>query len=156
MLNVTSGQWGVFLAFLWLGAILSVLYTLFRFNGKGKYIFDFVFITLGGALFIYFMHIYNLGNFRLYLLLGLGLGISIEKIFISKTLAHIKNLLYNILAKKIADIKQNVILRKKKTEDKKSQKLMKKKQNKENKLTNKQKNKSSKLIKREQKEENKS
>ncbi len=133
MLNTTVGQFGVFLAFVWLGAILAVFYHLFCPRKKLKAIFDAVYVLLNGAMFIIFMHIYNLGNFRFFLVLGLVVGIFIEKFFIAKTLAQVKNLLYNYLENKT----------KKLVDCYKSKKIAKQsaKQNKPNEIKSKQKKK---------------
>ncbi len=96
MLFETYSQFNVFLAFIWLGVGVALTYDLFHF-GKHfqKVCFDFVFCLFGGILFIYFMHHYNLGQFRLFLFIGLVVGILIEKIFFSKTLESFRKLLYN-------------------------------------------------------------
>ena len=105
MLYVANGQFGIFLAFMWLGALLGVFYQIIKCDNKAKNLCDFLFLTISGGLFIIFMHIFNLGKFRLYLIIGLLLGLLIEKIFVSKTRAQGKNLLYNIIITKIKKMK---------------------------------------------------
>ena len=104
MLYVTNGQFGVFLAFVWLGAMLKVFYDLFCIKGKFKTLFDAVYFLLGGILFICFMQEFNLGNFRFFLLLGLLLGILLEHIFVSKMLAQANNLLYTYMNAKVKSL----------------------------------------------------
>jgi len=110
MLFETYGQFNVFLAFIWLGVSIALTYNIFHFRKQfHKVCFDFVFCILGGFLFIYFMHLYNLGQFRLFLCVGLVVGILIEKIFFSKTLESFRKLLYNYLIKITTKVKNNYI-----------------------------------------------
>ena len=100
MLFSTVGQFGIFLAFIWLGAILGVIYSILKpHNLIAKNIFDIVSILTSGILFIIFMQTYNLGQFRLFLVLGIIIGYLFEKFFIGKTLAELNNLLYNNINK---------------------------------------------------------
>ena len=88
MLYITNGQFGIFLAFLWLGVIIKILYDLTSVkHNKLKHFYDFFFICLSGFLFLLFMHFYNLGSFRMYLVLGFLLGLLLVSIFLSKTLS---------------------------------------------------------------------
>ncbi len=110
MLFETYGQFNVFLAFIWLGVGVALTYDLFHFSKHfQKVCFDFVFCILCGILFIYFMHFYNLGQFRLFLCIGLVVGILIEKIFFSKTLESFRKLLYNYFINITTKVKNNYI-----------------------------------------------
>ena len=101
MLFTTINQFGIFLSFVWLGAILKTFYDIFKPNNSiTKNVYDCIYYVCSGALFIVFMHIYNLGQFRLYLLLGIIIGMLITKTFISKTLAELNKLLYNYIYNK--------------------------------------------------------
>ena len=128
MLFVTNGQLGVFLAFVWLGAVLKIIYDLTNLNStKFKIIYDFFATTLAGFFFILFVHFFNLGQFRLFLVLGFVIGVLFTTIFATKTLAQIKNLLYNIVIEKLKFFKN---LRKKaKKHNENKAKIKKTKQN---------------------------
>ena len=111
MLFETYGQFNVFLAFIWLGLGLALIYDLFHYSSKiKKAIFDFVICILGGLLFIYFMHYYNLGQFRLFLCIGLVIGILFERIFFAKMLESFSKLLYNYYIKILTNVKNKYIL----------------------------------------------
>lgn len=102
MLFVTNGQMEAFLIFVWLGAILKVIYDLTNFNNsKFKIFYDLIAFSLAGFFFILFMHYFYMGQFRLFLVLGFVLGCLFTTIFATKTLAQIKNLLYNIVIEKL-------------------------------------------------------
>ncbi len=108
MLFTTLHQFGIFLAFVWLGAILSAIYLIIKPHKTVlKNVFDFIYIMISGILFILFMHIYNLGNFRLFLVFGIIVGYIITQFFISKTLAHLNFLLYNYINSKYLSFKNN-------------------------------------------------
>ena len=105
MLFSTVGQFGIFLAFVWLGAILGIIHNLLKpQNVITKNIFDVIIIVISGILFILFMQTYNLGQFRLYLVLGVVLGYIFEKKFIGKTLAQLNKLLYNNINKTLNNV----------------------------------------------------
>jgi len=109
MLYISNGQFGIFLAFIWLGVIIKIIYDLTSIKQKKlKHVYDFIFITFSGFLFLIFMHYYNLGSFRMFLVLGFLLGLLFTSIFLSKTLARFKNLLYNILSQKLIALKVNL------------------------------------------------
>ena len=85
MLNVTSGQFLIFVYFFTLGAIVSISYLLLQtlIKTKNKYItfiFDFIFSTLSFLSFFVLNIVLNYGEFRLYVIFALLLGI----IFTSK------------------------------------------------------------------------
>lgn len=106
MLFETYGQFSIFLAFIWLGMSAFIVYDLLQPKRiLYKSIFDFVFFFIVGIIFISFVHNYNMGQLRLYLFIGLAVGILIEKIFFCKTLESFKNMLYNFINKHFAKIK---------------------------------------------------
>ncbi len=110
MLFEAYGQFSVFLAFIWLGLGVTVTYDIFHFHKRlQKVCFDFVYCLLCGILFIYFMHFYNLGQFRAFLCIGFVVGILVEKIFFSKTLESFRKLLYNYFINILTKVKNNYI-----------------------------------------------
>ena len=111
MLFETYGQINVFIAFIWLGLLLKIIYDLFGFSSNIKKIcFDFIFFIMGGLIFIIFVHYFNLGKFRFFLCIGLLMGVLIEKIFFAKTLVTFKKLLYNYFIKIFTKVKNNYII----------------------------------------------
>lgn len=110
MLFEAYGQFSVFLVFVWFGFIAALVYGLIKPKKFAvKAIFDFAFFSLCGMLFVCFVHKYNMGQVRLFLFIGVTLGLLLEIILLSKTLESFRKLLYNYLIKFLTKVKCNYL-----------------------------------------------
>lgn len=110
MLFEAYGQFSVFLVFIWFGFIAAFIYGLLKPQKfAAKVIFDFAFFSLCGILFVCFVHKYNMGQVRLFLFIGVALGLLLEIILLSKTLESFRKLLYNYLAIFLTKVKRNYL-----------------------------------------------
>ena len=110
-----TNQAYLFLIFIANGVIIGILFDFFRILRKTfktadfiTYIEDFIFWILTGAIVLYSIFIFNNGQIRLFMFLGIGIGVIIYMLLLSSYFIKINvstlNFLKNILSKIIKTI----------------------------------------------------
>lgn len=100
----------IFMMFIINGIIIGILFDIFRVMRKTfktsniiTYIQDIIFWVLSGVLTLYFIFGFNNGEIRLYIFLGIVLGISLYMLLISKNFIKISTLILQKI-KKLVEI----------------------------------------------------
>lgn len=104
MIYLAINQAYLFLMFSLNGLIIGLLFDIFRIlrktfktNNFITYIEDILFWTLTGISIIFFMYNFSDGNLRIYMILGLIIGVLIYLITFSKIIINISIVLINII-----------------------------------------------------------
>lgn len=112
MNNVTVNQAYLFMMFILNGIFIGILFDIFRILRKSfntpnivTYIEDSIFWTISALTVLYTLFVFNNGEIRAYIFIGLFLGIVIYMLFFSKTIIKIsvkiiifvKEIVYKIL-----------------------------------------------------------
>lgn len=96
MNNVAMNQAYLFMIFIVNGIIIGILFDIFRILRKSfhtpnivTYIEDTLFWIISALLVIYTLFIFNHGEIRLYIFIGIFLGITLYMLFFSKTIVKV-------------------------------------------------------------------
>lgn len=109
----------LFLLSLLLGIVLGVVYgavgilkIIFKNNIVVSNILDFIFAILSGVAVIFFVVNFNFGVFRWFIVVGVLIGILLERKTLGKIFAKIFLLMYNKFSKCIIALKNTKVVKK--------------------------------------------
>ena len=112
MNQITINQAYLFMIFILNGIFIGIIFDIFRILRKSfdtpnfvTYIEDSIFWTVSALTVLYTLFIFNNGELRAYIFIGLFLGVALYMLFLSKTIVNVsvkimlflKKVIYNIL-----------------------------------------------------------